>query len=61
MFIITVHRALHHDPIAWPDPERFDPNRHLNDQGEVVKHRNMMPFGAGGCGKISVPFEKNHD
>ena len=42
-----ISRGLHYDPELWPDPERFDPTRHLNDQGEVVKSPYLIPFGAG--------------
>ncbi|XP_072038343.1 cytochrome P450 2U1-like [Amphiura filiformis] len=39
--------SLHLDPNLWPDPERFDPSRHLNDKGEMVKSPHVLPFGAG--------------
>ncbi|XP_072017648.1 cytochrome P450 2U1-like [Amphiura filiformis] len=39
--------GLHYDPDVWPDPYRFDPTRHLNDKGEVIKSPYLLPFGAG--------------
>ncbi|XP_072038342.1 cytochrome P450 2U1-like [Amphiura filiformis] len=39
--------SLHHDPNIWPDPERFDPSRHLNDKGEMVMSPHVLNFGAG--------------
>ncbi|XP_072039060.1 cytochrome P450 2J5-like [Amphiura filiformis] len=45
--IICDMRGLHYDPELWPDPERFDATRHLNEKGEVVKHPYLLPFGAG--------------
>ena len=46
-FIIFFSRGLNHDPELWPDPERFDPTRHLNDEGEVIKSPYLFAFGAG--------------
>ncbi|XP_072037463.1 cytochrome P450 2U1-like [Amphiura filiformis] len=39
--------SVHHDSNLWPDPERFDPSRHLNDKLEMVKSPHVLPFGAG--------------
>ncbi len=44
--------AIHHDPIVWGDPERFRPERFLDDDGHLVPadhiyRKNLMPFGAG--------------
>ncbi len=50
--IITNLWALHHDPDVWGDPERFRPERFLDDDGHLVPadhiyRKNLMPFGAG--------------
>ncbi|WP_327091221.1 cytochrome P450 [Nonomuraea sp. NBC_01738] len=42
--VIPVHLA-HRDPTAWPDPERFDPDRFL--PGNAVHRFSYLPFGAG--------------
>ncbi|KAJ8020808.1 Cytochrome P450 2U1 [Holothuria leucospilota] len=38
---------MHHDPKLYPDPEKFDPNRFLTEDGQVKKQESFMPFGAG--------------
>ncbi len=50
--LITNLWALHHDPDVWGDPERFRPERFLDDDGHLVPadhiyRKNLMPFGAG--------------
>ncbi|XP_019631170.1 PREDICTED: cytochrome P450 2U1-like isoform X1 [Branchiostoma belcheri] len=40
--------SLHMDPAYWPDPERFDPGRFLDAEGNVInKPESFMPFGGG--------------
>lgn len=36
-----------HDEALWPEPERFDPSRHLDDNGKFVKHPSLIPFSIG--------------
>jgi len=45
--IVINIRGLHHDPTAWPEPERFDPDRF--EPGAVAsRHRcQFIPFLAG--------------
>ncbi|XP_066271394.1 cytochrome P450 2D6-like [Branchiostoma lanceolatum] len=39
---------LHTDPAYWPDPDRFDPERFLDSEGNVInKPGSFMPFGGG--------------
>jgi cytochrome P450 len=42
---------VHRDPSAWPDPDRFDPSRFLDDTGcrrrDVAALPAYLPFGAG--------------
>ncbi len=50
--IFTNLWALHHNPDVWGDPERFRPERFLDDGGHLVPadhiyRKNLMPFGAG--------------
>ncbi|XP_060566927.1 steroid 17-alpha-hydroxylase/17,20 lyase-like [Ruditapes philippinarum] len=42
------HWALHHDPNAWNDVDRFIPERYLNEDGKLgPKPKNWLPFSAG--------------
>lgn len=38
---------LCHDPKHWEDPEMFRPERHLNEEGKLVKSEEIMPFSIG--------------
>ncbi len=44
MSILVCLLALHHDPAVYPDPERFDPDRFLNDKPNTY---SWVPFGGG--------------
>lgn len=37
----------HHDPLLWPDPERFLPERFLPEQAETRPKFAYYPFGGG--------------
>jgi len=39
--------SVHLDGSYWKDPEVFRPERHLNDQGKVIKSDHFLPFGVG--------------
>nr|AVL92881.1 CYP450 [Locusta migratoria] len=39
--------AIHMDPQHWPDPERFNPARFLDDDGNLVRRDNFIPFQTG--------------
>ncbi|KAI8484952.1 hypothetical protein Bbelb_373590 [Branchiostoma belcheri] len=40
--------SLHMDPAYWPHPDRFDPGRFLDAEGNVVnKPESFMPFSGG--------------
>ncbi len=50
--IFTNLWGLHHDPDVWDNPESFQPERFLDDDGHLIPadhiyRRNLMPFGAG--------------
>nr|QOV04247.1 cytochrome P450 392A3 [Tetranychus urticae] len=40
--------SVHHDPKLWSNPDKFDPNRFLTENGnKVVKPPYLVPFSAG--------------
>lgn len=39
--------ALHRRPALWPDPDRFDIERHLGAERATIHRAAWMPFGAG--------------
>lgn len=38
---------MHHDPVMWPDPHTFKPERHLDENGNLDKKDRTIGFGAG--------------
>lgn len=46
--VIINHWALHHDPEAWNEVDRFIPERFLDENGKLgPKPKNWLPFSAG--------------
>ncbi|KAF9461984.1 cytochrome P450 [Collybia nuda] len=41
--------AITHDPEIYPDPEVFDPNRHLGEQPQIDPLKFVFGFGRRGC------------
>lgn len=39
--------VMHHDPRWFPDPERFDPDRWLDERKDAVPRHAYLPFGTG--------------
>jgi cytochrome P450 len=39
--------AMHRNPEFWPDPERFDPERHTADGARGRRRYSYIPFGGG--------------
>ncbi len=39
--------GINNDPNVWPDPEKWDPERVLNNENLGIKNLSIMPFGAG--------------
>ncbi|CAG0925044.1 unnamed protein product, partial [Notodromas monacha] len=48
-WIVSNINACHRDPKYWPNPEKFDPTRFLDESGESLKKHipSFLPFGAG--------------
>ena len=39
--------AVHFDPVTWPEPEVFNPSRHLTEEGKLYKREELIPFSVG--------------
>lgn len=48
--------VLHRDPVLWPDPEKFDPDRFSAKNREAQAAYSYMPFGIGPRQCIGFPF-----
>ena len=48
--------ALHHDPDAWQDPEKFDPERFRGPAKDTRHAFQFLPFGAGPRNCIGMRF-----
>ena len=35
------------DPKTWNEPNKFNPDRFLDDSGKLIKYDTMVPFGVG--------------
>ena len=58
MEVIIPTYAIHRDPDAWPNPEKFDPER-FRDGAEDDRDRHsyqFLPFGAGPRNCIAMKF-----
>ena len=47
---------LHHDPDAWSDPEKFDPERFRSPSKDARHALQFLPFGAGPRNCIGMRF-----
>jgi len=56
MEIIIPFYALHHDPDAWEDPEKFDPERFRGPTKDTRHPYQFLPFGAGPRSCIGMRF-----
>ncbi len=41
------NRAIEHDPVIYADPDRFDPERFLDDKGQLRSDYETSAFGFG--------------
>ena len=39
--------SVHRDPVVFPDPYKFNPDRFLDSEGRVTGHENIIPFSVG--------------
>lgn len=54
--ILFATYAMHHDPDAWPDPEKFDPERFRGPAKDTRHAFQFLPFGAGPRSCIAMRF-----
>ncbi len=57
--------AILTDPKHFPNPEKFDPTRYINQHGQFQQHPQVIPFGIGkrrciGKLKIHLVFCRQH-
>ncbi len=45
--IITNIYAVMQDPITFPEPDQFKPERFIDENGEYVEKKEVIPFGIG--------------
>ncbi|XP_078485023.1 cytochrome P450 2D27-like [Ciona intestinalis] len=39
--------AVHNDPDLWDEPSKFKPERHLDEKGNFVQSKHVIPFSVG--------------
>uniref|UniRef100_H2YAB3 Uncharacterized protein n=1 Tax=Ciona savignyi TaxID=51511 RepID=H2YAB3_CIOSA len=39
--------AVHNNPDVWDEPNKFKPERHLDDKGNFVQSKHVIPFSVG--------------
>ena len=39
--------SVHMDESYWENPEIFRPERHINQEGKLIKTDHLLPFGDG--------------
>jgi len=39
--------AVHHNPSHFPEPDKFIPERHLDENGNFIKSNRIIPFSIG--------------
>ena len=54
--IVIPFYALHHDPEAWPEPEKFNPERFRGPSKDSRHPYQYLPFGAGPRNCIGMRF-----
>ena len=45
--IIANMYSIHRDPKLWEEPEKFNPERFLDDDGKFTKREEFKPFSSG--------------
>lgn len=50
--------AFNHDPDAWPEPSKYDPERFANITASEIHAKGFYPFGEGPKNCIGERFGK---
>ncbi|XP_019618813.1 PREDICTED: cytochrome P450 2U1-like [Branchiostoma belcheri] len=59
-FILPNLWSLHMDPKYWPDPERFDPTRFLDADGQLAPGtESFLPFSIGEACKTVLSWNES--
>ncbi|XP_053208648.1 cytochrome P450 3A28-like [Panonychus citri] len=48
--------SMHHDPVNFPDPETFNPDRFLPENRESIQPFTFIPFGTGYRACIGIKY-----
>ena len=48
--------AIHHDPLYYPDPELFNPDRFMPENKSQLTPYTFLPFGAGPRNCVGMRF-----
>lgn len=52
--LIPLQWAIHMNEDIFPDPERFDPHRFLDEDGNLCRNDYFMPFQTGTISKNTI-------
>ncbi|NXK48339.1 CP3AC protein, partial [Chauna torquata] len=56
MVVMIPAYVLHRDPVYWPEPEEFRPERFSKERRESIDPYTFLPFGAGPRNCIGMRF-----
>ena len=45
--------SIKNDTKIWKNPEEFLPERHLNENGNIIKNSAFAPFGGGNIKRLT--------
>ena len=45
--VLPNQETVLHDPAVWGDPDTFRPERFIDDNGQLVRKEELVPFSMG--------------